>query len=349
MLQNELDPRSRTILMETVRDYVETAEPVGSRTLSKKLPEKLSSATIRNVMADLEDMGYLQQPHTSAGRVPTDRGYRYFVNQLLKSKTKSPASLTRFTGDLKQESLEGVLESACTFLSTNTHQAGLVMLPSFWNLSLKQIQFVLVGPNKVLAVFVSQMGVLQNKILDVDEPFTQDKLNSISNYLNQEFAGRSLHAIRKDLIHRNRNEKERYRQLMKKASELWAKMFPDSGTTGLIVDGLINLLDQPEFSADVDKMKALMKTLEEKEKLIQLLDLCLHEDGLTILIGQEDLKRELEGYSLIAHNYRLDEEKVGTLAIFGPKRMDYEKVIGIVNATATNVSDFLSKKIHEGN
>lgn len=348
MQQNELDPRSRTILLETVRDYVETAEPVGSRTLSKKLPDKLSSATIRNVMADLEDMGYLQQPHTSAGRVPTDRGYRYFVNQLLKSEAK-PASLSRFTGDIEQESLEDVLESACSFLSTNTHQAGLVMLPNFWNLSLKQIQFVAAGPNKVLAVFVSQMGVLQNKMLEVKEAFTQDKLNSISNYLNQEFAGRSLQAIRKELIHRNRNEKERYKQLMKKASELWTQMFPETGNAELLVDGLINLLDQPEFSADVDKMKALMKTLEEKEKLIQLLDLCLHEDGLTILIGQEDLKRELEGYSLIAHNYQLDDEKVGTLAIFGPKRMNYEQVIGIVNSTASNVSDFLSKKIHQGN
>ncbi len=349
MLQNELDPRSRAILLETVRDYVETAEPVGSRTLSKKLPDKLSSATIRNVMADLEDMGYLQQPHTSAGRVPTDRGYRYFVNQLLQSQNQNPAALGQFPTDLKQESLEGVLESACSFLSTNTHQAGLVMLPNFWNLALKQIQFIQSGPKKVLAVFVSQMGVLQNKMLEVEENFTQDKLNSISNYLNQEFAGRSLHSIRKELIHRKRNEKERYQQLMKKASELWTKMFPDSGSAELLVDGLINLLDQPEFSADVEKMKALMKTLEEKEKLIQLLDLCLHEDGLTILIGQEDLKRELEGYSLIAHNYQLDDEKVGTLAIFGPKRMDYERVIGIVNATASNVSDFLSKKIHEGN
>jgi len=276
--------------------------------------------------------------------VPTDRGYRFFVNELLQIQTQNPAPLTAFPQDLKQQSLEDILESACSFLSTCSHQAGLVMVPSFWDMALKNIQFVNLTSGKLLAVFESQMGVLQNKIIETDEPLQQDRLNTIANYLNREFGGRSLKAIRQELIHRKKSERERYNELMKKASELWVQVFPDEQNVELLIDGLINLLDQPEFSANVETMKGLMKTVEEKARLIRLLDLCMREDGLTILIGEENHDQEMEGFSLIAQNYRMGDEKLGTLAVFGPKRMDYRKMIGIVNSTASNVSEFLSKK-----
>lgn len=340
----QMDDRSRAILMETVSNYITTAEPVGSRTISRKLEQKLSPATVRHVMADLEEMGYLHQPHTSAGRVPTDHGYRFFVNQLLQIQAQNPVPVTEFPRDLQDRPLEEILESACSFLSTCSHQAGLVMVPSFWDLALKSIQFVNLASGKLLAVFESQMGVLQNKIIETGERLQQDQLNTLSNYLNREFSGRSLKAIRQELIHRKKNEKERYNELMKKAGELWTQVFPGEQDVELIIDGLINLLDQPEFSENVETMKGLMKTVEEKARLIRLLDLCMREDGLTILIGGENPDQEMEGYSLIAQNYRMGDEKLGTLAVFGPKRMDYRKMIGIVNSTASNVSEFLSKK-----
>ncbi|CAI2718780.1 heat-inducible transcriptional repressor HrcA [Nitrospina watsonii] len=339
-----LDDRSRTILMETVSNYIATAEPVGSRTISHNLQQRLSPATVRNVMADLEEMGHLHQPHTSAGRVPTDQGYRFFVNELLQIQIQNPAPLTGFPHDLKNRSLDEILESACSFLSTCSHQAGLVMVPSFWDLALKNIQFIHLTSGKLLAVFESQMGVLQNKIIETGEAMSQDHLNSVANYLNREFGGRSLKTIRQELLHRKKNEKERYNELMKQASQLWSEMFPDEQNAELLIDGLINLLDQPEFSENVEKMKRLMKTVEEKAKLVKLLDQCMIEDGLTILIGEENLEQEMEGFSLIAQNYRMGGEKLGTLAVFGPKRMDYQKMIGIVNSTATNVSEFLSKQ-----
>ncbi|MCF8723956.1 heat-inducible transcriptional repressor [Nitrospina gracilis] len=344
MPSTRIDDRSRTILMETVSNYITTAEPVGSGTISRNLEQRLSPATIRHVMADLEEMGFLHQPHTSAGRVPTDQGYRFFVNELLQIQIQNPAPLAAFPRDLQQHSLDEILESACSFLSTCSHQAGLVMVPSFWDLALKNIQFIHLTSGKLLAVFESQMGMLQNKIIETGEALSQDRLNAVSNYLNREFGGRSLKAIRQELQHRKKNERARYNELVKRASELWVQMFPDEHNAELLIDGLINLLDQPEFSENVEKMKRLMKTVEEKAKLIRLLDQCMLEDGLTVLIGEENPDEDLEGFSLIAQNYRMGEEKLGTLAVFGPKRMDYQKMIGIVNSTADNVSEFLTNK-----
>lgn len=344
----ELEERAHTILLETVTDYITGAEPVGSRTLSKKLSERLSPATIRNVMADLEDMGYLYQPHTSAGRIPTDRGYRYFVNELLalpEQYAPPLASIPNHFGDSKRENLNDLLESACSLLSENSQQTGLVMAPSVTNLILKHIQFAKINSTQVLAVFISEMGILQNKILPVESSMTQEKLTSIANYLNAEFSGQSLKSIRKEIQRRMKHEKEHYNQLMKRACELWTTLFSEEQkSTEILIEGVNHLLDHPEFSADLKKMKSLMKTVEERDKLIKLLDLCMQRDGLTIIIGEENQDEEMKSCSLVAQNYQMEDEKIGVVAIFGPKRMDYLKMIGIVNSTANNVSEILSKR-----
>lgn len=346
-----LDERSRTILLETINDFVVTAEPVGSRTLSKKLSKRLSPATIRNVMADLEDLGYLYQPHTSAGRVPTDRGYRYFVNQILAGQKPQPVA--PLVGDPtaypSQGTLEEVLGSACSVLSQNSHQTGLVMTPGFWNLSLKHIEFMPIEGKRVLAVFISEMGVVKKKVIRLKEELPQDKLATLAAYLNEEFTGQSLNSIQAELRRRMQTEKEHHDQLMKKANELWSNMFADDEEEGeLLTDGMVHMLDQPEFSADVEAMKKLMKTVENKNKLIKLLDLCMKQDGLSIIIGEENAEEEMQAGSLVAQSYRLDDQNIGTLAVFGPKRMDYQKIIGIVNSTAENVSEFLSSRKYKG-
>ena len=302
-------------------------------------------------MADLEELGYLYQPHTSAGRVPTDRGYRYFVNQILNAQKLQP--VTPIVSDPQPyrntETLEEVLGSACSLLSRNSHQTGLVMTLGFWNLSLKHIEFIRIEGKRVLAVFISEMGMVKKKVVRLKEEVPQDNLAALAGYLNEEFTGCSLNSIQDELRRRMQTEKEHHGQLMKKANELWNRMFTDEEEDGeLLIEGVVNMLDQPEFSADLENMKKLMKTVEEKNKLIKLLDLCMKQNGLSIIIGEENAEEEMQAGSLIAQSYRLDDQNIGTLAIFGPKRMDYQKIIGIVNSTANNVSEFLSNKKYKG-
>lgn len=351
MKTTELDGRRRNILCQVVGSYIETAEPVGSRSIAKMLQESLSPATIRNVMSDLEDMGYLEQPHPSSGRVPTDKGYRFFVDQL---KLPDPVKVTPLIlnpsekPSFSKETLEEVLENACSQLSQTSHQTGLAMFPGFSRMLFKHIQFTRVGKSEALATFVSELGVLQNKIIPIDENITQDGLTSISNYLNREFSGRSIQAIRKEIITRIQSEREHYDRLMNKAMELWSKTFSEEDEDAeLIVDGILNFFDHPEFAADLKKIKALLQTLEEKSKLVKLLDLCLESDGMTIIIGQEHSEEAMQGCSLIAQTYQIDSSNKGTMAVFGPKRMDYQKMIGLVNVTAKTVTEMISIKNRE--
>jgi len=344
-----LDERSQSILLELVQDHIEKAEPVGSRSLAKSHFNKLSPATIRNVMSDLEEMGYLHQPHRSAGRIPTDQGYRFFVNHItgfsnLENLNTSSEDEERIS---KNQSFDEVLETACSQVSESSHQTGLVMLPNFSNTRFHHIQFTKVGLQEILAVFYSESRLIQNKIIQIEKSVTQEQLTSISNYLNEEFSGKTIKTIRTELMHRIRNEKEHYNQLTKRAMELSTQVFNkenENENENLLVEGKLNILDQPEFTVDLEKIKTLFKTLEEKTKLIRLLDSCLQQDGLTVLIGAENSDEEMSGCSLIANNYGLGEDKMGTIAVFGPKRMDYKNIISIVNHTAKKVSKLLSER-----
>ncbi len=349
MRQPELDRRSRSILLETLNEFVVTAEPVSSRTISRKLDEKLSPATVRNAMADLEELGFLTQPHTSAGRVPTDQGYRYFVNEILKKREDensdplaSPS--TSRVSSPEDENLQDLLGSVCHILSADSHQTSLVMAPTIGHLSLKRIEFIRLAEKQVLAVFVSSLGPAQNRMLRLEEDLSQDRLTSIANYLNTEFGGRPLSTIRRDLKYRIEKEQKRYDRLMKRAFDLWAQVFTAEDHAELMIEGINHLLDQPEFQSDIHSIKALLKTVEEKKKLIELLDLCMQQDGPSIIIGEEHVLEEMQGCSLIAQSYRMDSETMGTVAIVGPKRMDYPRMIEIVNTSAANISDFLSRK-----
>lgn len=344
--QPNLDRRTRSILLETINEYVLTAEPVSSRSISRKLSEKLSPATVRNVMADLEELDFLAQPHTSAGRVPTDQGYRYFVNELLLnqnqramqtsvSKTLSPSS--------KDNNLQDMLGSVCHLLSTDTHQTSLVMAPTIGTLHLKRIEFIRLEEKQVLAVLVSSLGPAQNRMLRLKEDIHQDRLVSIANYLNTEYGGRPLVSIRRELQFRVEKEKQRCDKLKKRAFDLWAQVFTTEDHAELLIEGINHLLDQPEFQGDLQRIKALLKTVEEKQRLIELLDLCMKQDGPSVIIGEEHQLEEMQGCSLIAKNYKMDNETVGTVAIVGPKRMNYPKMIEIVNTSAANVSEFLSR------
>jgi heat-inducible transcriptional repressor len=347
MSSSLLDERNKAVLLAVIDKYIETAEPVGSRTLAKIHPEHLSSATLRNVMADLEDRGFLSQPHKSAGRIPTDKGYRFYVDHLLRPQSflmKAEVLSEACELEYPKQNLQGLLEQACENLSKVSQQTGLVMLPSFSSACFKHIEFTKVAPQAALAVFFSEQGILQNKVLPIDADMTQDQLTSISNYLNSEFSGKPIKWILRELMKRLKLEKEHYNQLAGKAHALSAALFAEEKENSeLIVEGALNFLDQPEFTENISNIKALLFTLEEKTKLVNLLDLCLHHDGMTILIGEENLQEEMENCSLIAQNYQLGNENVGTLAVFGSKRMDYKRIISIVNHTAKIVSKLISE------
>lgn len=341
----DLNERSRTVLKEVVCDYILGGEPVGSRSVARKHHEKLSPATIRNVMSDLEELGLLSQTHTSSGRVPTDRGYRYFVNEILSPSNHFADLEGPESYDLRSQSLEEVLGDACSLLSKNSNQAGLVMFPSFSQMLFKHIQFVKVGKNEALASFISEMGVMQNKIVPLESDISSEELTSISRYLNNEFSGKSVKAIRKELIRKVRSEREHYDRLMKKAMDLMATAFSeDEENNELIVDGALNLLDAPEFSSDIEKIKSIIRTIDEKARLIKLLDSCLHQDGITVIIGQEWEDDQIQECSIVAQNYGRGDEKMGTLAVLGPKRMDYQRIINLVSHTADTVSRLLSDR-----
>lgn len=346
----DLDDRSKTVLLGTINHFINSAEPVGSRSIAATCFDKLSPATIRNVMAHLEERGYLQQPHTSAGRVPTDKGYRFYVDHLMDIfRSHRPPAMAQSNRELKEQSLEEFFEHACSILSTNSHQTGLVMLPSFSNILLKHIEFIKMGKREVLAVFLSEMGILQNRILRIQNDLSQETLSSIAKYLNDEFSGKSIKVIRNELLYRIKNEKEHYDKMMEKAVELGSKIFHEEHQEGdLLVDGFLNFLNHPEFSDDLDKIKTILKTIEKKTKLIKLLDLCLEQDGMTIIIGRENNDIEMQGCSLVAQSYKIGDEKMGAVAVFGPKRMDYKNVIPVVNQTAKTVSQLLSERTYKG-
>jgi len=344
MSSAELDERSKAILLEIVQDYIQFGEPVGSRTVSKNIRKSLSPASIRNIMADLSETGFIQQAHKSAGRTPTNKGYKFFVNHLMNNGKLHhlPKEIGSGAIQINQHSLQGTLESACSDLSQSSMQTGLVMYPSFSNTLFKHIEFVKVGMREALAVFYSDLGIMQNKIIPIEQQMTQEELVSISNYINKEFSGQSIKSIRKEAERRIRNEKEHYDRLKKKALELSAKFLDDPLKSELLVEGAFHLLDSPEIGRNIERMRGLLKMVEEKTKLIRLLDHCLEHDGSMVFIGSEDLDEDLEDCSLIAENYGCFGENLGTVAIFGPRRMDYSKMIPIVKQTAHAVSRNLS-------
>jgi heat-inducible transcriptional repressor len=344
---SELNPRARSVLTEVVSDFIAAGEPVGSRTIAKRYAEHLSPATIRNVMSDLEDMGYLEQPHISSGRVPTDKGYRFFVDQLLNPGTVFNRTPELISQDhdyrLPGQNLQDILERACNTLSQNSNNAGLVMIPSFSSMLFKHVEFVKVGKTEALAVFISDMGILQKKIIPIEEAMTQDDLTSVSKYLNREFDGKSLKSIRREILRRMKSEREHYDKLVNSAMRLWSRAFvEDAGD--ILVDGMVNLFDHPDFSVDLEKIKVLFQALEEKSKLMKILDTCLHHDGMTVIIGQEISEEEMHGCSVIAQNYSMADRQVGAMAVIGPKRMDYKKMITLVNHTAQAVSRILCER-----
>ena len=340
-----LDERTQNILIAVVSSFIQTADPVGSRTISKRFDFGLSPATIRNVMADLEDLGFLEQPHTSAGRVPTDKAYRHYVDHIRNIELPSPADadiIARWYNPLAGDNDE-MMVATSRLLSEVTHYAG-VVLSTFATSIFKRIEFVKVRDRQVLAIFVMDTANVHNKLIMLDEELTQDELHKISNYLNHEFSGRPLRQIRQQVLERMDAEKAQYDELVQQAMNIGAKTFDETAEpeSDIYLGGTVNIMDQPEFSTNVERMKDLFKAFEEKSRLIHILDRCLDESGINVIIGTETPFQDIHDCSFVTRTYAYDDRTVGVLGVVGPKRMVYPRIMALVNYTANIVSQKLT-------
>ena len=340
-----LEERNKQILTSVINEYVLTAEPVGSRKLAKKYNINLSSATIRNVMSDLEDLGLLHQPHTSAGRIPTEKALRFYVNSILKVKDLKLREKDRIRKRYQFSELEtsDIIKQTSEVLSVLSHQMSIISAPKIIGTVLKHIEFIKISTNRILVIFVSQSGFVQNRIVEDKEDISQDELDKYTNYLGDILVGISLEEVREKLDEEMQKEKITYDQLLSKALQLSKKALAEELEPELYMGGKINLLESPEFS-EVGRMKTLLQALEEKNLLLTLLDKTMDAEGVQIFIGSEVQLSDMQTLSIITSPYRQGKNVVGALGIIGPTRMDYLKLIPIVEYSAQLVTEFLNAK-----
>jgi heat-inducible transcriptional repressor len=342
---DELDSRAREVLREIVIEHIASGEAISSRSLAKCGRFQLSPASLRNVMADLEDLGYLAQPHTSAGRVPTDRGYRYFIEYLMRSRTLSEQERASIDGQVRQATeIDQMLQVASRIVSSMSDQIGVVFMPTLLQFAIRSIDFVQVAEARILCVFVGMNGVVVNKVVETREPFTRDELQKIGRYITIEFGGMTLDAIRRRLIRMTEEERSQHDQMLQKTIHLGIDAVGEVVPVAheLYVEGAASILTKPEY-ADAEAMRRTFLALQEKEKLVQLLESCLDEDGLQILIGSESDFTQVHNFSIVARRYGTSSTPLGMVGILGPMRMEYARMAPLVDY----LGRALSRKIEE--
>jgi heat-inducible transcriptional repressor len=336
-----MDKRSRELLKTLIERYISEGQPVGSRTLSRHSGLDLSAATIRNVMADLEDMGFVTSPHTSAGRIPTPRGYRLFVDTMLTIQPlEDLASQEAFEG-IQPDSPQRVIASAAQVLSNLSSFAGVVMTPKR-PLVFRQIEFLRLSEKRVLLILVTPQGDVQNKILITHKDYSASELIEATNYINAHYAGFDFEAVRQGLKQELFGLKQDITSLMNQAVEAGSSSLKENQET-VVISGEKNLLEVNELTSDMDKIKRLFHVFEQRTSLIQLLDESSKANGVKIFIGGESDLVPIDDMAIITAPYQVNGIIVGTLGVIGPTRMAYERVIPIVDITAKLLSSALSQ------
>ncbi len=344
MAKNPEQQRHRDILLAVIQTYIESAEPVGSRALADRYRLGISPATIRSVMAELEEGGFLAQPHTSAGRVPTEKAYRFYVDIIKGTQKVSEGQVELFREALldHEGGVEGLPRKTSRMLSSFSQYAGIVLSPGKRRSVFRRISFIRIGPGTILAVLVSLSGVTQNRLVKHSEDLSQDVLDRMSLFLTDRFKGMGLQEMRERLAGTIRRDRENYNRTMRTALQLVERFFEEEDTADIYVEGSSNILDLPEFSKNLGRLRHLLKTLEEKENLLALLDETMQSEGLTVLIGSEMGMEPMYDISLVASRYGYGDVTLGTVGIIGPVRMDYSQVIPLVASAANAVSESLS-------
>ncbi|WP_242344242.1 heat-inducible transcriptional repressor HrcA [Anaeromyxobacter terrae] len=342
----ELDRREREILRALVQDYIQTGEPVASQPLLARHELDCSPATVRSVMGDLEELGFLEKPHASSGRIPTERGYRLYVDSLLKVRPPSAQDRDRIERLAHAASDVGqLLESTADLLHSLSHHAGVVTTPRPRADPVRQVEFVRLRENRVLAVFVSEAGIVTNKLVQLEFPMAAADLERAAHYLNEKIqalaaAAETLPAVREQILADMRADQSALHDLLQMALSLAEQTFAP-GEERVLVDGEESFLDAPEF-ANVRKARALLKAFAEKDRILRVLDRVLTSQEVQIFIGAESEFAVVPDVSVIAAPYGRGDHVLGTLAVVGPTRMNYARVIPLVDLTARHISRALA-------
>lgn len=345
-MANPLDPRAAELLKLLVERYIHDGQPVGSRTLSRAGSLSLSPATIRNVMADLDELGLVVSPHTSAGRVPTSRGYRYFVDQLLTPEQLAEVDQARIASLLagSQRQSDDLMQAASSLLSQLTAMAGVVTLPRRNLAILRRIEFLPLSGNRVLAILVVNQREVQNRVLNTDRAYGADELEQYANALNEHFSGRDLVSLRRALLDEALDAQNRVNVVLREAAAMAARAMGDDlrPAGDYMLAGGTNLMGFQELG-DVGRLRGLFEVLDRKRELLNLFDQCLDADGVQIFIGEESGYRVLDEVSVVTAPYYVEGQVAGRLGVIGPTRMAYSRIIPLVNQTARLLSAGLSE------
>ena len=347
--------RREAVLATIICEHLVTGEAVGSHMVAEKFAHASgwSSATIRNVMSELDELGLLEQPHTSAGRIPTDKGYRYYVDNIVAGTRLSKADLQAIeniaAGDEVRSRPAHMMEKASHVLSELSESVGIIVWPSLAENRLQHLSFLLLPDHRILVALVSASNIVQDKVIRLDEEFTQDELDQTARYLNAEFCGKSLLEIRAEIIKLMKKEKALYDRLLRNAILLCERSLEgeENAAGKVYVDGAFNILTKPEF-ANRDKLRKLFEMLEEKSRLVKILNECLSSDpikSVKVTIGHENFAPSLKQCALITASYELRGNVSGTVGVVGPTRIHYGRTMAVVNYLARFIERALSDEV----
>src|SRR5882724_2639005 len=337
-----LDKRAQILLKTLIERYIAEGQPIGSRTLSKYSGLDLSPATIRNVMADLEEAGLISSPHTSAGRIPTPLGYRFFVDTLLVIKPVESVDLQRLEGELHPDNPQRVIQAASQLLSQLTQFAGVVMTPRR-AMTFRHIEFLRLSEKRILLIVVTPDGDVQNRILLTEREFSASELIEAANYINQHYSGHSFEDVRSRLQGELTELRQDLIKLLTTAVDAGSRAMSEGGAEQYVISGERNLLSLQDVSQDMRRLRQLFELFERKTSLVQVLDVSLRGQGVQIFIGGESGFSAPDEVSVVTSPYKVNGEVVGTVGVIGPTRMAYDRVIPIVDVTAKLVSSALSQ------
>ncbi len=353
------DVRGQIILSAIINEHLVTGEPIGSKIIAEKFANAagLSSATIRNVMSELEDLGLVEQPHTSAGRIPTDKGYRFFVDNLIGVLTLSNEDLSLINNALglneldTSETPDKIMERTSRLLSALSQNVGIVVSPNFAKDRLQHIEFVNLSENRILVILVSAPNIIHNKIIRLKESLTSDELDRTARYLNAEFSGKNLAEIRTEILRLMHEETALFDKFLQTAIILCSQSIEDEEDSfgEIYVDGASNILSKRDF-ADLERLRELLRTIEEKSRLVQILTECLVHNAsvkgnVQVVIGSENVNPSLQNCTLISAPYRVGNgETMGTLSVLGPTRIEYARMISIVSYVAQVLEKMISQE-----
>ena len=344
MVMESLDERSKQILYAVVQSYINKPEPVGSRFVTKKYSFGFSPATVRNIMADLDDLGFLSQPHTSAGRVPTDKGYRFYVDSLPAINVirednelmgKFICQLTKNLENIRSD-INNIFWEITNSLSMMSNYIGVATLPKPEKTTFNRIDFIRYKKDKVVAILLTEEGVIKNKILSVDLSFTQEDLNRITEYLNSECLGYTIEEIKNMLIKKAHGEKAVFDELIARAIKIYEQVISFS-ENDVYVSGLYEMMNLPDFS-EISRIREISRAIKDKHIILKLLEELSDLEGVQVFIGNENPVEELKNLSVVASTYKEKDRPIGVIALIGPTRMDYSKAIYMVDTIAKCIS-----------